>query len=198
MKRLRIDRRALLLALAATGLAAAAQADPVARKVSPSKIAALNDYFGNEIASGKIPGAIVLVQQHGRPVYFETFGRRDSAHPMTDDAIFRLYSMTKPITSVAAMMLVEDGALKLIDPVAKYIPAFANTKVGIDMKTGDEHATSAFVPLQRPITILDLMRHTSGITYGFYGDDPARRRYARLDLFDNDYDNARSAHSALS
>ncbi|MET0878674.1 MAG: serine hydrolase domain-containing protein, partial [Tardiphaga sp.] len=161
-----------------------------ARDFSPSKLAALNDYFGNEIASGKIPGAIVLVQQHGRPVYFESFGKRDVANPMTEDAIFRLYSMTKPVTSVAAMMLVEDGALKLDDPVSKYIPAFADTKVGIDMKTGDEHATSAFVPLQRPITIADLLRHTSGITYGFYGDDPARRRYRRLDLLATDYDNA--------
>jgi CubicO group peptidase (beta-lactamase class C family) len=203
MKRWKINRRAVLLGLFAAGCAVAARAEvPVARKASPSKIAALNDYFGQEIASGKIPGAIVLVQQHGRPVFFEAFGKRDVASPMTPDAIFRLYSMTKPITSVAAMMLVEDGTLKLDDPVSKFIPAFAETKVGVDMKTGDEHATSAFVALHRPITILDLLRHTSGITYGFYGDDPARHRYARLDLADNDYDNAawadRIAHLPLA
>ena len=81
----------------------------------------------NEIATGKIPGAIMLIQQHGRPVYFESFGVRDveSQRPMTADTIFRLYSMSKPITSVAAMMLVEDGKLALDDPVSKYIPAFA-------------------------------------------------------------------------
>ena len=192
MKRWSINRRALLLALLLVGLAPAAHAENAvaARKFSPAKLAALNDYFGNEIASGKIPGAVVLVQQHGRPVFSETFGKRDVGNAMTDDAIFRLYSMTKPITSVALMMLIEDGALRLDDPVSKFIPAFAETKVGVDMKTGDEHATSAFVALQRPITIADLLRHTSGITYGFYGDDPARRRYRRLDLFEQDLDNA--------
>ncbi|MDB5657337.1 MAG: serine hydrolase, partial [Tardiphaga sp.] len=90
------------------------------------------------------------------------------------------------------MMLVEDGALRLDDPLSKYIPAFAETKVGVDRGgSGDEHATSTFVPLDRPIRIEDLLRHTSGITYGFYGDDPARRRYSRLDMFDSsDIDNA--------
>jgi CubicO group peptidase (beta-lactamase class C family) len=175
---------------------------PAARTLSPQKLAGIGDYFKNEIATGKIPGAVALVQQHGKPVYFETFGKRDVANPMTKDTIFRLYSMSKPITSVAAMMLVEDGKLKLDDPVAKYIPAFADAKVGVDVKAGDEHATSAFVPLRRPITIEDLLRHTSGITYGFYGDDPARKRYARLGLFDGDVDNAeladRIAHLPLA
>ena len=196
MKRWKTDRRTLLLGLLAVGFAPVAQAGTPkpARALSPALLARLNDYFGDEIGSGKIPGALVLVQQHGRPVFFETFGRRDVGNPMTPDAIFRLYSMTKPITSVAAMMLVESGALKLDDPLSKYIPAFANTKVGIDRSGGDEHATSTFVPLDRPITILDLLRHTSGITYGFYGDDPARRRYSRLDLFDsNDIDSAELA-----
>jgi CubicO group peptidase (beta-lactamase class C family) len=98
--------------------------------------------------------------------------------------------MSKPITSVAAMMLIEDGKLRLDDPVAKYIPAFAKTKVGVDVKGGDEHATFGLVPLQRPISIADLLTHTSGITYGFYGDDPARKRYAQLDIFGRDWDNA--------
>ena len=197
MKRWSINRRALLLALRATRVASsglsqagAPQAAATARPLSPDLGRALDSYFGNEISAGKIPGAIILVQQHGRPVYFESFGRRDVASPMGSDAIFRLYSMTKPITSVAAMMLVDDGALRLDDPVSTYIPAFAEARVGIDMKTGDEHATSAFVAPRRPITILDLLRHTSGITYGFYGDDPARRRYAQLDLANSDLDSA--------
>ncbi len=96
-----------------------------------------------------------MIQQHGKPVYFEKFGVRDVATqlPMTDDTIFRLYSMSKPITSVAAMMLVDDGKLALG-------------------------------------AILDLLRHTSGLTYGFYGDGAVRRLYAQADLFNGDLDNA--------
>ena len=101
-----------------------------ARSFSREGLARVGDYIRNEIATGKIPGAILLIQQHGKPVYFENFGVRDVATelPMTHDTIFRLYSMSKPITSVAAMMLVEDGKLTLDDPVSKYIPAFADVK----------------------------------------------------------------------
>ena len=94
---------------------------------------------------------------------------------MTDDTIFRLYSMTKPITSVAAMMLIDEGKLKLDDPVAKYIPSFAKAKVGVEKKPTNGEKVLELVPVNRPITILDLMRHTSGITYGFYGDSMVRQ-----------------------
>ena len=152
----------------------------------------VGDYMRNEIATGKIPGAIVLIQQHGHPVYFEKFGVRDveGGHPMTDDTIFRLYSMSKPVTSVAAMMLVEDGKLALGDPLAKYIPAFADVKVGVEKRDEDGKLTLALEPLQRPITIEDLLRHTSGLTYGFYGDSAVRKLYANADLFRGDFDNA--------
>ena len=204
MKRCNTDRRTLLLGLLSLGVASAARAEtppaaiksapPPARKFAPELQARLNDYFGEQVGTGKIPGAIAMVQQHGRPVYFEAFGRRDAGNPMLADAMFRLYSMSKPITSVAAMMLVEEGRLRLDDPLSTYIPAFAKTRVGIDRAGGDEHATSEFVALNRPITIEDLLRHTSGITYGFYGNDPARRRYSRLDMFDSsDIDNAELA-----
>ena len=139
-----------------------------------------------------MPGAIMLIQQHGKPVYFENFGLRDVATrlPMTADTIFRLYSMSKPITSVAAMMLVEDGKLGLADPVAKYIPAFADVKVGIEKTDQSGKPGLALEPVNRPITIEDLMRHTSGLTYGFYGDSMVRKLYARENLFDGDEDNA--------
>jgi CubicO group peptidase (beta-lactamase class C family) len=197
MKRWRNSAAALLLALSCSvvvvaplTLAQAETVSPRARDFSVEKLQALDGYFADMVAQHKIRGALVLVQQHGRPVYSGTFGKRNDSDPMPDNAIFRLYSMSKPITSVAAMMLVEDGSLKLDDPLSKYIPAFAGAKVGIDSKgNGDEHATSGQVPLIRPITIADLLRHTSGITYGFYGDDPARKRYAQLDLYGRDWDN---------
>src|SRR4030088_2052049 len=90
---------------------------------SPEKLARVGDYIRNEIATGKIPGAIMLIQQHDHPVYFENFGVRDveSQRPMTADTIFRIYSMSKPVTSVAAMLLVDDGKVRLVEPVSKYI-----------------------------------------------------------------------------
>jgi CubicO group peptidase (beta-lactamase class C family) len=163
------------------------------RSFSQAGLARVGDYIRNEVAFGKIPGAIMLIQQHGHPVYFETFGLRDVATrlPMTADSIFRLYSMSKPITSVAAMMLVEDGKLRLDDPVSKYIPAFADVKVGVE-KPGENPAL-ALEAVKRPITIEDLLRHTSGLTTGFYGDGKVRAIYAQDDLFNSDATNAEFA-----
>jgi CubicO group peptidase (beta-lactamase class C family) len=164
----------------------------VSAHFSREGLARVGDYVRNEVATGKIPGAILLIQQHGDPVYFENFGLRDveSKRPMTADTIFRLYSMSKPVTSVAAMMLVDDGKLSLGDPVSKYIPAFTDVKVGVEK--ADQNAQPALVlePVKRPITIEDLLRHTSGVTYGFYGDSAARKRYANSDLLEGDFDNA--------
>src|SRR6202790_1229619 len=159
---------------------------------SPAGLARVGDYIRNEIATGKIPGAIMLIQQHGQPVYFENFGVRDveTKRPMTADTIFRLYSMSKPITSIAAMMLVEDGKLSLDDPVSKYIPAFADVKVGVEKRDENGKTALALEPVNRPITIEDLLRHTSGLTYGFYGDSAVRKLYAQADLFNGDADNA--------
>lgn len=168
---------------------------PVSATVSRAKLERVGDYIRQEIAAGNFPGAVILIQQHGHPVYFESFGVRDveTRRPMTPDTIFRLYSMSKAITSVAAMMLVEDGKLALDDPVSKYIPAFANVKVGVE--TTDESGKPALglEPLRRPITIEDLLRHTSGLTYGFYGESAVRKIYANSDMFDGDFDNARFA-----
>jgi CubicO group peptidase (beta-lactamase class C family) len=173
----------------------AGETAPVAGSFSREGLARVGDYIRNEIATGKIPGAILLIQQHGKPVYFENFGVRDIATklPMSADTIFRLYSMSKPITSVAAMMLVEDGKLKLDDPVSKYIPAFAEAKVGVETRGDDGKLTLVEEPLRRPITILDLLRHTSGLTYGWYGGDLVRARHADAALFSHDPTNAEFA-----
>jgi len=161
---------------------------PLARSFTAAGLARVSAFLGGEVAAGRIPGAILLIQQHGKPVLSETFGLRNArtAQPMTEDTIFRLYSMSKPITSVAAMMLVDDGKLVLDDAVAKYIPAFADVQVGVPAADGK----LALQPLTRPITVRDLLRHTSGITYGFYGDSHVRRLYAQAGLFDGDPDNA--------
>src|ERR1700753_4266049 len=171
-----VDRRRFTIALAGGAPAPAApailraEASPVAGSgVAPEKLARVGDYMRNEVATGKILGAIVLIQQHGKPVYFEKFGVRsvEGREPMMEDTIFRLYSMSKPITSVAAMMLVDDGKLGLGDPLSKYIPAFADVKVGVD---NAGRSALKLEPLEHPITIEDLLRYTSGLTYGFYGN----------------------------
>lgn len=205
MKRRRTDCRtrryraavvfALLIVSIAVGWPDAGRAEqplPASPTLSREKLERVGDYIRHEIAAGTIPGAVILIQQHGHPVYFESFGVRDveSGRPMTADTIFRIYSMSKPITSVAAMMLVEDGKLALDDPVAKYIPAFANVKVGVEKTDESGKPALALEPLNRPITIEDLLRHTSGLTYGFYGDSAVRRIYAKSDMFDGDFDNA--------
>jgi CubicO group peptidase (beta-lactamase class C family) len=162
---------------------------------SPEKLARAGDYLRNEIATGNIPGAVLLIQQHGHPVYFESLGVRDveSKRPMTADTIFRLYSMSKAITSVAAMMLVDDGRLALADPLSKYIPAFTDVRVGVEKPDRNGKPTLLLEPLERPITIEDLLRHTSGLTYGFYGDSAVRKLYANSGLFEGDFDNAQFA-----
>jgi CubicO group peptidase (beta-lactamase class C family) len=197
MRRWRTDAAALwfaatLLFVAALGAATNAYSDPQQTGFSAEGLKHVGNYFENEVAIGKLPGAVVLIQQHGKPVYFESFGFRDVvAHtPMTKDAIFRIYSMSKPITSVAVMMLVDDGKIALSDPLSKYIPAFADVKVSVEKKDENGKPMIATEPLERPIMIEDLLRHTSGLTYGFYGDSPIRKLYADSDLFAGDFDNA--------
>jgi CubicO group peptidase (beta-lactamase class C family) len=203
MRRWRIDgavRRFLVAAALALlfGAADGVRAEPPSaapRSFSTAGLGRVSDYIRNEVATGKVPGAILLIQQHRKPVYFENFGVRDVAteFSMSADTIFRLYSMSKPITSVAAMMLVEEGKLALSDPVSKYIPAFAGMKVGVEKRGEDGKAGLALVPLDRPITIEDLLRHTSGLTYGFFGDSAVPKLYADADLFNGDRTNAEFA-----
>jgi CubicO group peptidase (beta-lactamase class C family) len=185
-----LRQAAWLLLILVIVLAGAVRADEAlsGRQLDPQKLERVSDYMQREVSAGRIPGAILLIQQHGRAVLYETFGLRNvkSAQPMTEDSIFRLYSMSKPITSVAAMMLVEDGKLGLDDAITKYIPGFADVKVGVAQPDGK----LSLAPLARPITVRDLLRHTSGITYGFYGDSLVRRLYAQAGLFEGDPDNA--------
>jgi CubicO group peptidase (beta-lactamase class C family) len=168
---------------------------PEAPTFSRAALDRIGDYVRSEVATGKIPGAVLLIQQHGKPVYLESFGVRDpaSSQPMTPDTIFQIYSMSKAVTSVAAMMLVDDGRLSLDDPVSKYIHAFADAKVGVDLSDEAGKYPLKLEPLKRPITIRDLLRHTSGISYGFFGETAVQKLYADPKLYAGDFDNAEFA-----
>jgi CubicO group peptidase (beta-lactamase class C family) len=185
----------LTLAAAPSAIAEGIFDIPAGAHFNPQKLDAIGEFFRNEVTTGKISGAILLIQQHGKPVYHKAFGVQDvvSKAPITDQTIFRLFSMTKAITSVVAMQLIDEGKLALEDPVAKYIPSFANVKVGVEKKADDGTKTLELVPPNRPPTILDLMRHTSGITYGFYGDSLVRKTYAAANLYAGDFDLAEFA-----
>src|SRR3984893_6523071 len=187
---------ALLTVAAASSAAAEGSFDiPAGANFNPQKLDMIGEYCRNEVTPGKISGAILLIQQHGKPVYHESFGVQDvvTQAPITDKTIFRLSSLTKVITSVVAMQLIQDGKIKLDDPVSKYIPSFANMKVGEEKKADDGTKTLELVTLTRPITILDLMRHTSGITYGFYSDSFVRKAYAAANLYAGEFDLAEFA-----
>jgi len=144
-----------------------------------------------EVAQGNLAGAIMLIQRHGKPVYYQGFGVRDPATkaPITTDTIFRLYSMSKPVTSVAAMMLVEQGKLSLDDPIAKYIPDFAHPRVATETKDAGGKPYLEYAPALKPITVLDLMRQSSGISSAFTDLGLVTQLYLNADLFAGDFDN---------
>jgi CubicO group peptidase (beta-lactamase class C family) len=191
-------RRLSLIATCAVLLASAAASRAVnllPPAPSPDKLDRITQFFDQEVATGRLPGAVVLIQQHGQVIYQKCFGVRDvkTGAPMTPDTIFALHSMTKPITSLAAMMLIDQGWMALSDPVSKYIPAFAKVMVGVDTVTADGKHVLGRVPPNDPITIRDLMRHTSGITYGYIGGELIEHAYMAADIFAGHFDNAEFA-----
>jgi len=133
--------------------------------LSAKRLARLSATFRQDVERNLIPGAVVLIARSGHIAYAEAFGWRDreAEAPMELDAIFRIASMTKPLTSVAAMILAEEGKLQIAAPVAEYIPEFAGRTVGADR-----------VPAKRTMTVQDLLRHTSGLTYATFGDSPVQ------------------------
>jgi CubicO group peptidase (beta-lactamase class C family) len=149
-------------------------AKPEALGLSTAGLQRMSDAFKREIDKGTIPGVTVLVARHGQVGWFEALGKQSppGAAPMAHDSIFRIFSMTKPIVSVGIMALVEDGHLLLADPVAKFIPEFADQKVGVVSGGKLE-----LVPPKRPMTVQDLLRHTSGLTYEHQGDGPVHKLY---------------------
>jgi CubicO group peptidase (beta-lactamase class C family) len=197
MKFLQRCLRTALLGLALSGaVLASAQPLPAARPeqvgLSAERLQMLSEVFKADVAAGKIPGAVLQVARRGKLAWFEPIGSLDpvAGTSMTRDGIFRIYSMSKPVTTVAAMMLVEDGRMKLDDPISMYLPEYARMTVGVEKPGTDGKPVLDTVPARRPITVQDLMRHTSGLTYGFFGPGLVKQAYNAAGLGAGDPTNA--------
>ena len=180
-------RRILLAAstcliLASTAFAADLPA-AAASEVGMARLDRITQFFRAETDAKRLPGAVVMVARRGKVVYHEAFGVRDPASgaPMQKDNIFRMYSMTKPVTGVAVLILAEEGKLRLSDPISKYLPALKNPRVLVETVDTQGRRVNSTVPANREITIQDLMRHTSGITYGA-GASAAEQAMAKAGL----------------
>ena len=168
------------------------EAKPESLGLSPMRLQRMSDVFRREIDKGTMPGATIMVARGGQIGWFDALGRQNPAESraMAQDSIFRIFSMTKPIVSVGVMMLVEEGHFLLDDPIAKFIPEFADQKVGVE-----NNGKLDLVPVQRPITIQDLLRHTSGITYEHTGNGLVQQLYQQSRVRSRKITNAE--HAAL-
>jgi CubicO group peptidase (beta-lactamase class C family) len=166
------------------------QGKPESLGLSSLRLQRMSDAFKREVDKGTLPGATVMVARKGQIGWFDAIGRQspDAGAPMAKDTIFRIFSMTKPIVSVAIMMLLEEGHFLLSDPVAKFIPEFSEQKVGVE-----HHGRLELVPLQRPMTVQDLLRHTSGITYDHTGNSLVQQLYQQSRLRSRKITNAEHA-----
>jgi CubicO group peptidase (beta-lactamase class C family) len=168
------------------------QAKPESLGLSSVRLQRMSDAFKRDIDKGTIPGVTVMVARRGQIGWFDALGRQNpaSSAPMAHNSIFRIFSMTKPIVSVGIMMLLEEGHLLLDDAIAKYIPEFSDQKVGVE-----NNGKLDLIPLTRPITIQDLLRHTSGITYDHTGNGLVQQLYQQSRLRSRKITNAE--HAAL-
>jgi len=169
-----------LLAAYPAGAQGLAAAKPEEVGLSSERLARIGAILRDDVERGRIPGVVIMVARRGKLAYVETVGFRDKAAgaPMTRDAIFRIASMTKPMVSVAAMMLYEEGRLLMADPVSKYLPALGKRQVGIE-KVDPVTGKTVFytVPAEREMTVQDLLRHTSGLPYGARGTSRIHAEY---------------------
>ena len=166
------------------------RARPDAIGLSSARLLQLSDAFKREVDKGTLPGATVLVARRGQIGWFDAIGRQSPSAPapMAHDTLFRIFSMTKPIVSIGIMQLLEDGHFLLNEPVAKFIPEFANTKVGVE-----SNGKLELVPAKRQMTIQDLLRHTSGLTYDHTGNGPVQQLYQQSRLRSRKITNAEHA-----
>jgi len=171
-------------------------ATPAEVGLDATKLGNVRETIESFVENQEIAGAVFAIARHGKLVEIEAVGWKDleDSEPMKRDTIFRIYSMTKPIVSAAAMTLVEDGKLKLDDPVSKYIPEFAAAEVYVSGQ-GEDLKTE---PLKRAVTVRDLLRHSSGLTYGFFSDTPVDRMYRAAGVMNDNEDNGALASKAAS
>jgi CubicO group peptidase (beta-lactamase class C family) len=171
------------------------QTKPQSLGLSAVRLHKLSDAFKRDIDKGTIPGVTMMVARRGQIGWFEALGRQNpaAAAPMALNSIFRIFSMTKPIVSVGIMTLLEEGYLLLNDPVAKYIPEFSSQTVGVE-----NNGKLDLVPLTRPITVQDLLRHTSGITYDHTGNSLVQQLYQQSRLRSRKISNAEHAAMVAS
>ncbi len=164
-------------ALSAQELPRAAKPEDVG--LSAARLQRLTERMKQGVEKGEIPGAVVLVARRGKIAYQESFGLRDpdTRAPMRADSIFRIASMTKPFTSLAIMMLAEEGKLSIADEAAKYLPGFKDLKVGVVRRLPDGRSEVVLESPRKAMTIQDLLRHTSGLTYGSAGQNPLKQAY---------------------
>jgi CubicO group peptidase (beta-lactamase class C family) len=163
-------------------------ATPESVGFSSDRLDRITTFFQSEIDRQAIPGAVILVSHNGRIVYQHALGYQDREKKisMKPDTIFRLASMTKPIASVAVMMLAEEGRIDLLAPISLYLPEFKDAKVGVEkIDPATNKPMLALEPARRPITVQDLLRHTSGIVYGPFGNTLVHQAYNRANLFDD-------------
>ena len=155
-----------------------------ARGFSPSRLDLLTRRMQQDIDAGRIPGAMMQISHRGETVYRQALGVQDPATgvPTRNDTIFRIYSMTKPIVSLAAMMLVEQGRVLLSDPVDGVLPELGGLRVGVEQPGADGKPQLILEPARAPITLQDLLRHTAGFTYGIFGDSLVKAEYRRTRL----------------
>jgi len=172
---------AVLASASYTGCTTAQQpASPHAAEV-PASISSqhITSVVEAHVKAGRIPGAVMLVSQDGRIVYSQAVGAQDpqAGTPMRPDTIFRIYSMTKPIVSVAVLQLVEQGRIQLGDPIGVYLPELANLRVGSEQTDERGNTQLQTAPASRQMTVHDLLRHTSGLTYGIFGKGLVKKQY---------------------
>jgi CubicO group peptidase (beta-lactamase class C family) len=162
--------------------------------LSSPRLQRIRDTLQADVDKGAVPGAVMLIARRGQIASLEAHRDREDGAVMRPDTIFRIASMTKPVTSVAAMMLAEEGKLLIADPVSRYIPAFANLKVA----TNSDDATAntlAVEPPQREMTVQDLLRHTSGLTYAHLTGPHIKQAYEAANVVDERQNNAAMAEN---
>lgn len=170
------------LTLVAAPSYAAERVTPAEAGLSAEKLESLKAFVNGYVNSGRIVGGTTLVARGDKIGHFETYGQinKENGTAMSEDAVFRIYSMTKPITGVAMMMLWEEGKYDLDDPVSKYLPSFKDQRV---FTGANEDGSLQTEPVKREATIRDLMRHTAGLTYGVFGNTPVDKAYIDAGIF---------------